>query len=70
MEATLGRADVDEGVGEEEGLEDGEERKKQSDGSLALQQIGALLRRNAIVSYATVVSCTLRTVGRYYHGMD
>ena len=66
MDATLGRAGADESVGEEDGLEDGKERKQQSDGSLALQQICALLRRNAIVSYGTVVSCTLRTIGGYY----
>ena len=69
MEVSLGRAGADASVGEVEGLEDGLERKKQSDGSLALQQICALLRRNVIVSYATLVSCTLRIVGWYYHGM-
>lgn len=69
MEATLGRAGADESLGEEEGLEDGLERKRQSDGSLALQQISALLRRNAIVSYASVLARTLRTVARYYHGI-
>lgn len=68
MEASLGRAGADESVGEEEGLEDAEERKQQSDDSLAYQQICALLRRNAIVSPGTGACSNLRRVGQYYHG--
>lgn len=50
MEGVFGRGGADGSAGEEEDWEDGEERRDQSDGRLALQQTAALLRRNIIVS--------------------